>query len=98
MRLSSAQMTRVQEQFGTEALADDHPAIERLKDAFGDHTFFLDSNGLNIVEDHSDEKVGSGSVMRLATWTEDRKNLQAHKPELLPVTVELGDDGADSAD
>jgi hypothetical protein len=30
--------------------SEDHPVIPELNDLFGEHTFFLDHNGLNIVE------------------------------------------------
>jgi hypothetical protein len=32
------------------AIPDDHPVIPQLNDLFGEHTFFLDRKGLNIVE------------------------------------------------
>ena len=50
MKLTSAQIERTLGQFEAEAILDSHPALPRLNELFGDHTFFLDSNGLNIVE------------------------------------------------
>ena len=52
MRLTSAQVERTLRQFEFEARAipDSHPVVPKLTEIFGDHTFFLDSNGLNIVE------------------------------------------------
>ncbi len=29
-------------------LPDDHPVMGQLKEAFGEHTFFMDQNGLSV--------------------------------------------------
>ena len=50
MTLNSAQLERTLGQFEARAIPDDHPVIPQLNDLFGEHTFFLDRNGLNIVE------------------------------------------------
>ena len=50
MRLTSALVERTLSQIEAEAIPDSHPAVPELNRLFGDHTFFLDSNGLNIVE------------------------------------------------
>ena len=50
MRLTSALVERTLSQFEAEAIPDNHPVIPQLRGLFGDHTFFLDGNGLNIVE------------------------------------------------
>ncbi len=50
MKLNSAQLERTLGQFEARAIPDDHPVIPQLNDLFGEHTFFLDRNGLNIVE------------------------------------------------
>ena len=48
MKLTSAQIERTLSQFEAEAIPDSHPALPRLNELLGDHTFFLDSKGLNI--------------------------------------------------
>ena len=50
MKLTSAQIERTLSQFEAQALPEGHPLVPRLSELFGDHTFFLDSNGLNIIE------------------------------------------------
>ena len=50
MKLTSAQVERTLGQFEARTIPDDHPVIPQLNDLFGEHTFFLDRNGLNIVE------------------------------------------------
>ena len=37
-------------QFEAQALPDDHPVVPQLASMFGDHTFFIDSGGLNVLE------------------------------------------------
>ena len=50
MRLTPVLVERTLSQFKAEAVPDSHPAISQLSRLFGNHTFFLDTNGLNIVE------------------------------------------------
>ena len=50
MKLTSAQVERTLTQFQGEAIPDNHPAVPQLNSLFGEHTFFLNSKGLNIVE------------------------------------------------
>ncbi|TMJ93643.1 MAG: hypothetical protein E6G77_23760 [Alphaproteobacteria bacterium] len=50
MKLTSTQIERTLTQFRGEAIPDNHPVIPQLNSLFGEHTFFLDSHGLNIVE------------------------------------------------
>jgi len=89
MKLNATQQNTIEEQFGIEAIADDHPAIEKLKEVFGDHTFFLDAGGLNVVEPHPDSEAAAGAVVKLASWTDDQSQLNVHEPEVLPIAVKL---------
>ena len=50
MKLNSAQLERTLGQFEARPIPDDHPLIPQLNDLFGEHTFFLDGRGPNIVE------------------------------------------------
>ncbi len=50
MKLTSAQVERTLSQFEAQAIPDSHPMVPRLSELFGEHTFFLNSDGLNIVE------------------------------------------------
>jgi hypothetical protein len=50
MKPNSAQLERTLGQFEARAIPDNHPVIPQLNDLFGEHTFFLDTSGLNIVE------------------------------------------------
>lgn len=89
MKMTAAQQKMVENKFGVEAVPEEHPVHDKLTQAFGDHTFLLDAEGLNIVEPNPSPEQSTGTVVRLATWSEDRKSLQAHQPQVLPVTVDL---------
>src|SRR5262245_49971934 len=71
MKLTSAQVERTLGQFEARIIPDDHPVIPQLNDLFGEHTFFLDRNGLNIVEP-AEAAAGaaaqSAKVVNLASW------------------------------
>src|SRR5262245_20258093 len=91
MKLTSAQVERTLGQFEARAIPDDHPVIPQLNDLFGEHTFFLDRNGLNIVE--PDEAAAgaaaqSAKVVSLASWSAgDPAGLELHAPEAAYVVL-----------
>ena len=78
MKLTSAQVERTLSQFEAQALPDSHPLVPQANNLFGDHTFFLASNGLNIVEsaEPSQEGVQAGKVVNLGTM---RIRLTSHR-------------------
>jgi hypothetical protein len=89
MKLNSAQLERTLGQFEARAIPDDHPVIPQLSDLFGEHTFLLDSHGLNIVEPV--EARESAMVVNLAHWSDDsRSDLELHEPEATDVVIMLG--------
>lgn len=102
MKLSAAQQAHVESQLGIEALPQENPAMPKLTEVFGEHTFFVDADGLNVVEEHPAEENPNGVVIKLASWAEDHTQLRVHEPEVLPVTVELarpnGPDGSAAPD
>jgi hypothetical protein len=95
MKLSPAQVERVEERMDCQAVPEDHAASPQLETVFGTHTFFLDSEGLSIVEPSAeDEQVGN--VVKLANWTDERRTtLAPHPPEPTPTVVEIGTIGED---
>ncbi len=79
MKLNAAQIERTMNQFEAQALPDSHPAIQELSSLFGDHTFLLDGNGLNILEPAEGMPQGgvqAARVINLANWS-DEKSQQA---------------------
>jgi hypothetical protein len=92
MKLNSALLERTANQFGAQTIPETHPAIPQLNSLFGDHTFFLDNNGLHIVEPVEPTPTGAraGKVVKLASWSDpSRTSLAPHEPELTDVTVDL---------
>jgi len=93
MKLTSAQVERTMDQFEAKAIPDGHPVVPQLNELFGDHTFLLDRNGLNILEPATDTfqpGVQAAQVVNLANWTDaNRTGLAPHDPEPTGAIVEL---------
>jgi hypothetical protein len=99
MRLTSALVQRTLSQFEAQAIPDNHPSIPELNRTFGDHTFFLDGEGLHIVEpaEPTQDGIEAGQVVKVASWQDPhRTSLVAHRPEPTDVVVELGAYSPDS--
>jgi hypothetical protein len=99
MRLSPALVEKTLSQFEAQAIPENHPAMPELNRLFGDHTFFLDSSGLHIVEPTVGDDQGkqSANVVKLASWNDaERTSLAAHDPEPTDVMIELGSGTRDS--
>jgi hypothetical protein len=104
MRLSAAQVEMAAHQLNAEAIPEDHPLIPKLNELFGDHTYFLDSHGLSVVEQAAAQETstesstpsagGTAVVVSLANWTDSNPpKLEAHEPELTDNVVTLSPDG-----
>lgn len=94
MKLTTEQVEKTLSQFNAQAIPDSHPMVPRLNEMFGEHTFFLNSDGLNIVEPTS-EPTTSGTqaarVVNLANWGDaNLTTLAPHEPEPTDAIVELG--------
>ena len=95
MRLTSKMVEQTLSQFKGQVLPDDHPAIPALRQIFGEHTFFLDNSGLNILEPTGevDEEEIAARVVKVASWQDDKTVLKQHEPEPTGVIVVLHTDG-----
>jgi hypothetical protein len=96
MKLNSAQVERTLAQFDAQAIPEDHPMVPQLNSLFGDHTFFLAANGLNIVEPVKTPGTGieSAEVVNLASWSAGNPNsLEPHEPEPTDTVVAIGVQG-----
>jgi hypothetical protein len=92
MRLTSAQVERTLSQFDARPVPDDHPMVPQLNSLFGDHTFFLDGNGLSVLEpaDAKDPSTQACKIVNLANWTDaNLTSLAPHEPEATEVVVVL---------
>lgn len=93
MKLTSARIDRTLSQFDAQPIPDNHPVMEQFHRLFGDHTFFIDHNGLNIIEPSEAPQghLETGRVIKLASWTDDtRSTLAPHERESTEVVVVLG--------
>src|SRR5262245_10833256 len=93
MKLTPTQVERVLSQLEAKAIPDDHPGVPQLYDLFGDHTFFLDRKGLNIVEPAETAQAGVqvGRIVNLANWSDaNLTKLATHDPEPTDTIVEFG--------
>jgi hypothetical protein len=89
MKLNSAQTEQALSQFQAEVLPDDHPALKQLSGIFGDHTFFLDGSGLNVLEP-AEADAQTGEIVSLASWSDATlTSLTPHEPEPTGVLVVL---------
>ena len=93
MKLTSEQVARTINQFEVQALPDSHPAVPQLKELFGEHTFLLDTNGLNILEPADANPLGrvqAARVINLANWSDETlTRLAPHEPEPTGAVIEL---------
>jgi hypothetical protein len=92
MKLNSAQVQRTLTQFEAQALPDNHPAVPQLNSLFGDHTFFLDSSGLNVLEPAEIPELDAqtGKIVNLAYWSDENlTKLTPHEPEPTGVVIIL---------
>ena len=92
MKMNPEQIERTQQQMKAEAIPAQHPLVSQLERIFGEHTYFLDGRGLNIVEpvDPSDQDAPLGVVVNLATWTDSTgAGLRPHEPEPTEQLIDL---------
>src|ERR1700704_6358552 len=92
MKMNTAQIRQTLHQYQAQALPAEHPLMPQLERLFGDHTYFLDGNGLNIVEPVEDAQndCRRGVVVNLAYWTDEKADsLEPHAPEPTELVVDL---------
>jgi hypothetical protein len=95
MKMNSAQVEQTLGQFEAQAIPDDHPLAPQLSSLFGDHTFFLNDNGLNIVEPAEPTQPSqSARVVNVASWSDATlTRLAPHEPEPTDVVIVLAAGG-----
>src|SRR5215469_14485202 len=83
MKLSAALVRQTLSQFDARAIPVTHPAVPKLSELYGDHTFFLNDNGLSIIEpvDSNDGVTSTAKVVNLANWRDSNQtSLAPHNP------------------
>jgi hypothetical protein len=93
MKLTSSQVEKTLSQYSAQPIPEDHGLVSQLSALFGDHTFFLDSNGLNIVEPATGVPQGAAlpaRVVNIANWADDNlSTLAPHEPEPTDTMIDL---------
>ncbi|MBT3658874.1 MAG: hypothetical protein HOA30_19335 [Rhodospirillaceae bacterium] len=90
MKLTEAQITAVEEKTGAKPLPEEDDATKQMAEAFGEHTFYLDQNGLYIME-KSDEQGETGMLtvlVQLGEWAdEEMTSLQAIDARITDMVI-----------
>jgi hypothetical protein len=100
MKLNSALVERTVSQFEADPIPEQHPAMPQLNQAFGDHTFFVDGDGLHIVEPGEPNEAGdpTGNVVKIAHWNdESRTTLVPQQPQPTGTVVVFDSQEPDTA-
>lgn len=100
MKLSNTMVTQTLDQYDAKVIPETAPAALELCKRFGDHTFFVDNLGLNIIEpaEAGERSRPVGVVVNLATWNPSQTELSVHSPEPTDIVVEFSaTDGSDAA-
>ncbi|MDX1710451.1 MAG: hypothetical protein R3316_04870 [Rhodovibrionaceae bacterium] len=101
MKFDDTQISTMQDQTGLQPIPDDNPAMEQLKQAFGEHTFYLDEQGLYVWEWIEGPEADGQPVtaVQIATWAdEDKTALQPTEPQVVDAVVKLDPDADDEED
>jgi hypothetical protein len=93
MKLTSSQVEKTLSQYSAQPIPENHGLVPQLNALFGNHTFFLDSNGLNIVEPAVEASQGTAQAVRVvnvANWgDENLSSLAPHEPEPTDTMIDL---------
>ena len=102
MKLSTDQIAATRDALGASPLPEDHPAMAQLQQVFGEHTFYVDQNGLLVFVDPAQAELpeselelpeGDPRLVMIAAWTDENK--QALGPvQPIDTGVTLPEDGA----
>ena len=98
MKLTANQLETAQAALGVDPIPDDNPAMDELKAAFGEHTYYLSDNGLLAFEPDADPETSETTVrlMVMAAWADEEKtSLAPVEPQPTNIVVELQAEGTD---
>lgn len=94
MKLSNVQIAATRDSLGATPVPEDHPVMDQLQQAFGEHTFFLDQSGLSVFVDQTEVPSevelpeGEPRLVMIAAWTDENRNtLGAVEPVDRGVTL-----------
>jgi len=95
MKLSPVRIQQTLDQLvsRTVVVPETHPKAAELHQIFGEHTFFLDADGLEIIEpaipsDAGEIEEDAGQLVKLAMWNDAARTvLAAHPAEITDVVI-----------
>ncbi|WP_342358665.1 hypothetical protein [Terrarubrum flagellatum] len=93
MKLNPTRINQTLSQFDAQPLPETHPAMPQFNELFGEHTFFINENGLSIVEPDApiDGQGKTGRVVKIASWIdESRSRLAPHEREFTDTVILFG--------
>jgi hypothetical protein len=81
MKLSASHTAQAARQLDSWVVPETHPANLSLYETFGDHTFFLDTEGLSIAEPSEAENAAElARIVKLAAWADETRTELAPHP------------------
>ena len=91
MKLSAEQIEQVEDQSGAMPIPDDNPGLPGLNKTFGNHTFYVDPEGLHVFEWDQEQAGSDGAstvkLVQLAEWTDDNRT---HLKQMQPSEATSG--------
>jgi hypothetical protein len=101
MKLTSTQAAAVKQRVNIDPIDDENPVIEPLRQAFGDHTFYIVSDGLFVLEEVTEQDGDSEQArfVMVAAWANEEKNaLQPIEPQPTNTVIDLAGGDAPAAE
>lgn len=92
MKLNDRQTAAVKASVNIDALDPENPAVPQLVEAFGDHTFFVVTEGLFILEevDNPDLPGTPAEFILVAGWADEQKSaLKGVQPTRSNTVIDL---------
>lgn len=94
MKLNDAQAAAAKETLGADPIPEEHPVAQQLSQTFGEHSFYLDNNGLLVFE-KTQEDPNTACLFLIAAWTDDeKKELGGVQPQPTNITIDVSDAAA----
>ena len=100
MKLTIPQASDLQKETGAQVVDEGAPVQQQLAEAFGDHTFFLNDDGLHVWELIADEETNTQQMaaVQIAAWQDEQKAaLVQHEPKVFKLLQVDDADGPDAA-
>lgn len=96
MKLSALQIAELEDQLEARVVPEGDDLMTELTRVFGEHTFFVDADGLHVVEwfeeDQTPDPGDTLTAVRVAAWTDDTRTAVApHEPMKTEKLIQSAD-------